>query len=233
MMHAPGHALVVEDQTPVRRGLCALVRKVFPELVVDDAANLRTALAALGGSCSYRLALIDLGLPDGSGLEVIQLAREKHPEALLVVTTIYDDDDHLFGALAAGADGYVLKEQPVAQLEQHLQRAAEGVVPLSPSIARRMLQHFRKQGGVPAPSGAAVSNVAASEPSGLRAQAALTVREGDVLALIGRGFRVAEVAGYLGITENTVAGYVKDLYRKLNISSRAEAALEASRRGLV
>jgi DNA-binding NarL/FixJ family response regulator len=210
-------ALVVEDRPDSRTFLAAIVRRAFPRIAVHAAADLRSARAELAGVSQFRLALVDLDLPDGSGIELIREMQSSHPETPAIVTTVYSDDDSLFSAIAAGAQGYLLKGQPPELLQNHLQRLDEGVLPLSPSIARRMLGYFRERGHAP--------------PSQAQ-QVALSPRETDVLTCIGRGLRVAETAQRLGLAESTVAGYVKTLYQKLNISSRAEAALEAVRRGL-
>jgi DNA-binding NarL/FixJ family response regulator len=179
------------------------------------------------------LALIDLGLPDGSGIDLLARLRDRRPEILCIVTTIYDDDAHLFPALSAGAAGYLLKEQGPEALTLHLRALAQGIPALSPRVARRMLAHFQRQSSpepVEVPRDALLSS-----PSGRGAgqPGALTRRETEVLSLIARGLQRGEAARVLGVSENTVAKFIKDIYRKLNISSRAEAALEASRRGLL
>lgn len=218
-------ALVVEDLVEVRRWLVSALQMAFPGIEVGEAGSLGEASAWLrrieaepARAAAFRIALIDLGLPDGSGVDLVRQLAERHPAVLPVVATIYDDDLHLFPAIAAGAQGYLLKEQEQETLVRHLRQIDEGLPPLSPSIARRMLAHFRQP----------AAPVAAKAPV-----TALTPRETEVLSCIGRGLRVGETAGVLGLAEQTVAGYVKTLYRKLNISSRAEAALEAARRGLV
>ena len=218
-------ALVVEDHAAVRRGLAGALERAFEGIEVAQAscvAEAREWLLSLRRDpprqAAFRIALIDLGLPDGSGVELVRQVTDDSPQALPVVATIYDDDLHLFPAIEAGAQGYLLKEQDQETLVRHLRRIDEGLPPLSPSIARRMLAHLRQR----------------SAPLVARApETALTPRETEVLSCIGRGLRVGETAGVLGLAEQTVAGYVKTLYRKLNISSRAEAALEAARRGLV
>ena len=134
-----------------------------------------------------------------------------------VVVSIYDDDAHLFDAIAAGAQGYLLKDEGAEVLVGRLREIARGEPPLSPSIARRILCHFHRP------------HDAATAPR----RELLTPRETEVLALLGRGFRIGDAADSLGLTRHTVAGYVKIIYSKLNISSRAEAALEAKRLGLV
>jgi len=163
------------------------------------------------------LALVDLGLPDGSGLDLIGKIRQRCPATPVVVVTVHDDDEHLFAALAAGAEGYLLKEQSDDMLVMQLRLWAEGQPPLSPRMATRILSHFRE---VPT-------------RNSTKEFVTLTPRETDVLACIGRGLRVHEAAQHLGIAESTVTSYVKSIYEKLNINSRAEAALEATRRGLV
>lgn len=209
--------LVVEDQASARAWLLDQIARAFPSAVADEAGDLASAIALVSAE-PYDLALVDLGLPDGSGIELIRRLFASSPSTHIVVTTIHDDDDHLFSAMAAGASGYLLKDQPtntlVRQLEQ-LER--DGICALSPSIARRLLAHFRKRPSEP---------VTAPQPS-------LSPRETEVLTFIGKGLRIREVADMLGVSEATIATYVKSIYRKLDISSRAEAALEASRRGLV
>jgi DNA-binding NarL/FixJ family response regulator len=214
--------LVLEDLPAVRSGLVAMVLRAFPHCAVHEASTIEQG-KQIAAEQRIDIALIDLGLPDGSGLEVLRAIRQHSQSACCVVSTIYDDDAHLFEALAAGADGYLLKERPESEIALALQLAYQGVPALSPSIARRVLQSFRQERAAPS---------AAGSPTAVAAES-LTPRERAVLTAVGQGKRVIEVATELGITPNTVAGYVKDIYRKLHISSRAQAALEARRRGLV
>jgi DNA-binding NarL/FixJ family response regulator len=165
----------------------------------------------------FDLALVDLGLPDGSGVTVVERLRELQPEAYTVVVTIHDDDEHLFPALQAGAYGYILKEQARQQIEEQLLRLSQGEPPLSPSIARRVIRHFKE---------------APLRTPALLPKVLLTERETDVLLRVAKGFTLPEIAVQLGLSRHTIADYVKQIYRKLNISSRAEAALEAQRLGI-
>ena len=220
--------LVVEDQADTRAWLVRMLGQAFDGIDISEVATRQAAFewirsqpisqAATDGS--RHVALIDLGLPDGSGIDLIREVSEKYPAVLPVVTTIYDDESHLFEAIAAGAQGYLLKDQHGDALVGYLHRIDLGEPPLSPSIALRMLKHFSQR-----PLGANLSP--------MTDEANLTAREIDVLRLMGRGLRTGEAARVLGLTPHTVAGYVKTVYRKLNISSRAEAAIEAVRRGLV
>ena len=140
--------LLLEDLPEIRAWLRALVMQVFPGSTVVESARVHDALQQVGAH-RFDLAMIDLGLPDGSGVKVVQALREAQPETQSVVVTIHDDDDHLFPALQAGAYGYLLKEQPREQLMEHLQRISQGEPPLSPSIARRMISYFSAQANKP------------------------------------------------------------------------------------
>ena len=209
-MSAFDRALVVDDLASSRDWLSRALEQAFPGIAITLAGSLADARGRV--EPPPPLALIDLGLPDGSGIRLIE---SLHPlGTLCIVATIFDDDAHLFPALHAGAQGYVLKDQSTDTLATMLTGIAAGQPPLSPSIARRLLRHF--QPALPD----------ASQPN-------LTGRETDVLRLIAKGHTVVDVARLLGLSRHTAAGYVKDVYRKLSVSSRAEATLEATRRGLV
>ncbi len=228
-------ALIVEDLDEPCQWLAELLPRALPEVrQVDTAASLAQARERMAEH-AYGLALVDWGLPDGNSEELISELVAARPGAAVIVATIHDNDAHVFPALRAGATGYILKSQPRAVVVSQLQRIRLGEPALSPSIALRMLQHFRdmpdeylnqKSSGWPplTPSGPVPL-----EPP----QRQLTQREVDVLRLIGKGYKVPEAAGLLGISAHTVTSYVRDIYRKLGISSRAEAAVEAARRGLV
>lgn len=209
-------ALVVDDLAPSRHWLAQALRAAFPGIEILPAANLREARALIDPPPP--LALIDLGLPDGSGVELIEALQRACAGTLCIVATVFDDDAHLFPALRAGAQGYVLKDQAPDALAEMLRGIAAGRPPLSPSIARRLLRHFQP---LPAP-----------RPAG-DAEPHLTPRETEVLRLTAKGLTLGEIAEALAISRHTVSGYLKDIYRKLCVSSRAEAALEAARRGLV
>lgn len=221
------HVLITEDQDDTRAWLIQTVATAFSGVDVTGVASRNAALTWLrahganapADPVTQWIALIDLGLPDGSGIDIIREINRRHPRIIPIVTTIYDDDGHLFEAIAAGAQGYLLKDQHPDMMVEYLHRIDGGEPPLSPSIAQRMLQHFaRLQPHAPRDDAAGVEE--------------LTAREMDVLRLLGRGLRVTEAARVLGLKRHTIAGYVKNIYRKLNISSRAEAAIEAVRRGL-
>ncbi len=206
--------LIVEDISEARTLLEGAVRLAFPECLYDSYGNIQESLRAVSVR-RYDLALLDIQLPDGSGFEVLRKIMRLHPETICVVTTILADDDTIIEALAAGAQGYLLKEQPQEIQVRQLAQLRDGIPALSPPIARRILQHFQQQN----PDRTATHN--------------LTPREVEVLTHIARGLRIHEVANKLSLSENTVASYVKTIYRKLNISSRAEAAIRGKQFGLI
>lgn len=209
-------ALVVEDVASAAAWLSGLLQEVFA-CDIYVAASVREGRRKLS---MYQpdLVLVDLGLPDGSGIELLRFAAQQFPECLRVVTTIYADDEHLFAALRAGVQGYLLKDEPDAKVRRALKSIADGEPPLSSLVAQRMLAAF----GVPA-----------HPQSEGQEEEALSPREREVLMLIAKGMRLPEVADMLCISRNTAAGYIKSVYRKLGVSSRAEAALKAANLGLV
>ncbi|ROH87797.1 DNA-binding response regulator [Stagnimonas aquatica] len=207
--------LVLEDQLPLARWLVETLEECFPGIQVHHAATLAAGLRQ-ASNAAPDLALVDLGLPDGSGIELIRDLVNRHPACHVVVTTIYADDQHLFAALRAGAQGYLLKDQPREKTMQALRGITAGEPPLSASIARRLLRVFGEQAG----------QTEAAEKR-------LTPRETETLSLIAKGYKIAEVAASLGVSHHTAHEFIKSVYRKLKVSSRAEAALEATRLGLV
>lgn len=207
-------ALVVDDLAASRAWMAQALAEAFPGIVLREADSLADGLLALDPLPD--LAVIDLGLPDGSGLQLIEVLRRAASPPLCLVATVFDDDGHLFPALRAGAEGYLLKDQSVAAVADALRGIASGRPPLSPSIARRLLAHFR-----PAPLAPAV------------AESPLTARETEVLRAVAKGYTVQQAAELLQLSPHTVAGYLKEVYRKLAVGSRAEATLEAARRGLI
>ena len=208
--------LLLEDLPEIRAWLKVLINQVFPDAQISESARVHDALG-LVSALKFDLALVDLGLPDGSGVDVVASLREHQPECQSVVVTIHDDDEHLFPALQAGAFGYVLKEQARELIAEQLSRMSQGEPPLSPSIARRVIAYFAAQ---------------AKPQKDMIPHVQLTDRENEVLLRVAQGFTLPEIGVQLNLSRHTIADYVKQIYRKLNVSSRAEAALEAQRLGL-
>lgn len=239
--------LILEDN-PVARGfLCRVVRESFSDtIVITEAGDLESArrqinltggAQGLHGTDPFKLILVDLELPDGNGMEL--LAELSQYPATKIVTTLYSDDDHLFPALQCGADGYLLKEDRFEVLVEELQKIVRGQPPLSPAIARRLLTHFRPGPGSDshAPeSGFSQLHGGINRPVPIERQPEherLTPRENEVLTYLSKGFTIKEIASLMGIKWFTVNDHIKSIYKKLNVSSRAEAAVLASKQGLV
>jgi DNA-binding NarL/FixJ family response regulator len=215
------HILVVDDLVDALAMLQDAIQAAFGDVPCTLARSVREALGVIDSGAPFDLALIDLALGDGSGLELITRLALRQPYCAVVVASIHDDDDHLFQALQAGAQGYLLKDHPTPWLALQLQGIAQGQPPLSPAIARRLLRHFQPSAPMPAQAPAAPT---ATD---------LSARERDVLGLLAQGVRIADIGIALGISRHTVGDHVKNIYRKLNISSRAEAALQARHLGLI
>lgn len=212
--------LIVEDQVETGEYLKKIVNMAFPDAVTMIVQDVKAALSAINNSLQFKdnplgLAIVDLGLPDGSGIDVIRTLKEKNPDVPAVVATIYDDDNYLFQALAAGAYGYLLKADDHTDMVDALKKISKDAPPLSPAIARRLIKHFQ------APQVEEVPQIK------------LSPREQETLTLIARGLTVGEVAGKLQLSPLTVAGYVKTIYQKMHVSNRVELVREATRRGLV
>lgn len=243
--------LIVEDNPVARSFLCRVVRESFSDtIVITECGDLESARRHVGNPYNpakalapadiFKLILVDLELPDGNGMELLgELAQ--YPSTK-IVTTLYSDDEHLFPALQCGADGYLLKEDRFEVLVEELQKIVRGQPPLSPAIARRLLAHFR-QGGAPASAfsanslapapGLQASRTATLDRHALVEYERLTPRESEVLTYLSKGFTIKEIANLMGIKWFTVNDHIKSIYKKLNVSSRAEAAVLASKQGLV
>ncbi|MDQ5926572.1 MAG: hypothetical protein QG554_1514, partial [Pseudomonadota bacterium] len=192
--------LLLEDLPEIRAWLKTLALQVFPDAQISEASRIHDALE-LVNAVRFDVAMLDLGLPDGSGVEVVQALREKQPEAQSVVVTIHEDDDHLFPALQAGAFGYLLKEQSREQLSEQLQRISQGEPPLSPSIARRVIQYFTAQ-----------ARLQPIQPDTVTPHVQLTDRENEVLLRVAKGFTLPEIGVQLNLSRHTIADYVKQIY---------------------
>jgi len=238
--------LIVEDNPVARSFLTRVVRESFSDaLVITEAGDLETARRKVGsqpvgepGAEPFKLILVDLELPDGNGMELLT-ELVQYP-ATKIVTTLYSDDDHLFPALQCGADGYLLKEDRFEVLVEELQKIVRGQPPLSPAIARRLLTHFRHgplgSGAGNADSAPPISGFLSSRPVPIEKvpdHERLTPRESEVLTYLSKGFTIKEIASLMGIKWFTVNDHIKSIYKKLNVSSRAEAAVLATKQGLV
>lgn len=175
-----------------------------------------------------KVALIDLGLPDSSGIEIIEWLSKNKPDTECLVITTFGDEDHVVRSLEAGASGYLLKDYSNDELVEHILEVAKGGSPISPLIARQLLS--KMQGARPS----TVQNTKVKiDLDASQKACSITDRELKVIQQVARGYTVQEIALQMGISTHTVATHVKRIYRKLHVHSRSEAVYEANLLGLL
>jgi DNA-binding NarL/FixJ family response regulator len=208
---------IVEDLREIREGLALLIGGTPGLRCAGTFSSMEEALARLGPGAPDLpdVVLVDLGLPGMDGIEGIRVLRERHPALVMLVLTVYEDDRRILEALCAGANGYLLKKTPPARLLDALHEAAAGGAPMSPEIARRVVDLFRRFR--PAP------------PS----DCDLTPHELRLLRLLVEGHQYKTAASELGVTTATVSFHVQQIYRKLHVHSKSEAVARALREGLL
>lgn len=217
---------MVEDDAACRLALDDAVQTSSGLRMVWAAATRREALERLQGEGPLQpldVLLVDLGLPDGSGLEVIAVARRVWPLCAVMVSTIFGDELHVLKAIEAGAMGYVLKDLSALELVTEIRSLHAGGSPINPMVARKLLLRHAAQ---PLPRTTAPAPAAAPAPV-----SAPSAREAEVLSLVARGYTVDEVAHILGVSSHTVQTFVRRIYTKLQVNSRAEAVSEGARQG--
>lgn len=205
---------IIEDQRDIREGLTALIDSTEGYRCCGSFRSMEEALARIGGNLPD-VALIDIGLPGMSGIEGTRLLKERYPTLLLLILTVYDDDDRIFGALCAGACGYLLKKTPSARLLDSLTEAMNGGAPMTPEIARRAIGLFRR-----------------FQPP-RHAEYQLTPHEVRLLKMLVQGHNYTSAAAELGVSFSTIAFHMQHIYQKLQVHSKSEAVAKALLDGLV
>jgi DNA-binding NarL/FixJ family response regulator len=204
--------VLVEDDPATRAYLLDALQRCTALQPVYFADSVAGGLAALQKH-HPKLLLVDLGLPDGEGTQLIAHAARMLPRPEVLVISSLGDESHVVRALEAGASGYLLKDESPEAIGQAALKVLDGEAPISPAIAVHLLKRFR-------PMQEPVNNP-------------LSDREVDILKLIAKGLRHDEVADTLGLKYSTVVSYVRDIYRKLSVHSRTEALFEARQLGLL
>jgi DNA-binding NarL/FixJ family response regulator len=207
-------AAIVEDQWRTREGLRELLQASDGLVCVGAWGSMEEALAA-SLAPAPDVVLLDLGLPGMSGIEGITALRKRCPHTALVVLTVYEDNDRVFRALCAGATGYLLKNTPPAKLLEGIREAVNGGSPMSPEIARLVVELFRKF----------------HPPE--RAQYNLTPHERRLLKLLVEGHSYKTAAAELGVSINTIAFHIQNIYGKLQVHSKSEAVARALNENLL
>jgi DNA-binding NarL/FixJ family response regulator len=226
----PFQVLVVEDDVRARGFFEQSVRTSDRLRWMAGLGTVREALEWLAVSVDAPdVLLADLGLPDGSGLEVIGATVARFPLCEPLVISVFGDEDNVLASIEAGAVGYLHKDAPPEDIAQTILDMKAGASPISPMIARRVLAKYRLLHSA-ASAGAAVAPPAVPRAD---APALLSAREQEVLTLIARGFSYAEIARLKSLSVHTVQTHIKNLYGKLAVHSKNEAVFEATRLGLL
>ncbi len=217
-MNSNKQVLIIEDDGPTRERLSEVIT-----------AHTRLQVAAAVGTCGEAsrclartyldVMLVDLGLPDGSGIDLIQESRNHPTPPEVMVLTVFGDERHVIAAIEAGACGYLLKDEDSAQIGSAITDLLAGHSPISPAIARHVLKRLQS------------SSARADQGTGVPSP--LTNREQQILGFIARGFTYAEIAKTLFISTTTVTSHIQNIYRKMEVKSRSEAVFEAVQMGII
>ena len=204
--------LMVEDEPKILDQQKRLLES-FQELEVVGTARDGARALELAGQLEPDVVLLDLGLPDLDGIEVIQQIKAAHPAMEILIYTIFDEEERVLGAVKAGASGYLLKGTPADRVVQAVAEVHSGGSVIQPRLARRLLRHFQTVQTPGAPR--------------------LTPRETEILQLIAKGLSNRDAAEALGVSRATVRTHLEHIYAKLEVSNRTEAVTEAIRRGII
>lgn len=210
----PIKVAIIEDRQEIREGLATLIQFTENYSCVGRFHSMEEALQQIGAH-TPDVALVDIGLPGMSGIEGIEILKSRYPQLLILVLTVYDDDERIFRAMCAGACGYLLKKTPPGRLLDSISEAVAGGAPMSPEVARRVVTLFRKF----------------APPKNVDYQ--LTAHEIRLLKLLVEGYNFKTVAAKLGVSVNTIAFHMRNIYDKLQVHSKSEAVAKALRQGIV
>jgi len=208
---------LVEDEPHTREQLSQLVSEQDTLTLAGSVGTYTEAMDNVRKIAKCHVLLVDLGLPDGDGIDIIRYVSHLEDPPNILVISVFGDERHVVRAIEAGADGYLLKDSTDIELAESITSVINGDSPINPAIARHLLKRFRPE---PVPD---------NNTPALR----ITPRENEVLKLIGRGFSNAEIAELLEVSNYTVTSHIKHLYKKLAVSSRSEAIFEAVQLGLL
>jgi len=214
----PIRTAIIEDDPALRKMIVSLLQADPDYAVVAEFAEGGAAIAAIP-QMALDIALVDIGLPDISGIDVIRELKALCPACNVLVVTTFGDEKTVTSALEAGADGYLLKGIALEELKRDLHALQDGGSPLSPMIARKLLNRLQTKAVV--------------DKSDAGGETSLTPREHEILEMIAKGFSYAETSEICSISAATVHSHLKRIYRKLEVHSKTEAVYEARRRSLI
>jgi DNA-binding NarL/FixJ family response regulator len=211
---APIEVAIIEDEDEVREGLAMLINRTDDLRCCERFRSMEDALREMGGR-PVRVALVDIGLPGMSGIEGIALLKARFPDLLVLILTVYKDDNRIFDAIYAGAHGYLLKTTPPERLLESLREVNAGGAPMSPAVARRVVELFRQ-----------------SRPQ-RHAGCHLSAQETSLLKLLCEGHHYKTAAAEMNISIHTVNFHLRNIYSKLHVHSMSEAVAKALREKLM
>src|SRR6267142_1226441 len=217
--------IIVEDEPEFRRRFAQIIESEPSMRLVGVAANKREAQAVIEKE-NFDVLLIDLGLPDGNGIELIRQVSQKKPDADIMVVTVFGDEQHVVSSIEAGATGYILKDSTPADVISCIRLLRAGGSPVSPVVARSVLRAIRsRMGGATGQTLPPRTSSSDNNP--------LSARETEILQLLAKRMSLNEIGEILGISPHTVTAHIKKIYRKLAVHSRGEAVYEATQMGLL
>ncbi len=210
----PINVAIIEDRRELREGLAMLINGTDGFVCKGKFGSMEEGLRRVGAE-NPDVVLCDIGLPGMDGIEGIKILKEKFPELLIIMLTIYDDDERIFNALCAGACGYLLKKTPPVRLLDALREAVAGGSPMSPEVARRVITLFRE---IRPPE---------------RADYDLSPHETRLLKMLVEGHNYKTAAAEIGVTVHAVSFHMRNIYEKLQVHSKSEAVAVAMRDRLI
>ncbi|NOT18896.1 MAG: response regulator transcription factor [Sideroxydans sp.] len=227
MLKAPQSSTIrvalVEDDVHFQNALKTAIQPA-PDMLLQHVVGTMALGLQLLAEIPTDVLLVDLGLPDGSGIDVIRDAHAKWPNCNIMVSTTFGDEQHVMQSLEAGASGYLLKDSEPENMLDEIRSLHAGGSPISPMIARQILMRFRHNDS---------STDTPAKPIANKPRASLSTREQEVLEYITKGFTSDEIAALISVSRHTVPTYVRRIYAKLEVNSKTEAIYEARNQGLL
>lgn len=206
--------LIIEDDPRFRETFTRAVSGASDLCLAGVASDLPEGIVLLKQTVADVL-LVDIGLPSGSGIELIRLAKKCLPKCDVMVVTVFGDEHHVLQCIEAGATGYLLKDSKSIDIVDQIRALCGGGSPVSPMIARQLLGRFHSK------------QLSAFDAKGL------SIQERTVLEMSSKGYSYEEIANLLGLSRNTIGTYVKRIYQKLHVHSKSEAIYEARKQGML
>jgi DNA-binding NarL/FixJ family response regulator len=211
---AKNTVLIADDHPLFRKGMCSLLESLPDFEVIGEAASGKVAIQQ-AADLQPDIILMDLQMPEGSGLEAIRTITSQSPNIRILVVTLFEDDDSVFAALRAGARGYLLKDAEEDEMVRAIRAVVNNEAIFSPAIANRVLRYFAGQPALPK-----------------TLFPGLTDRERDILKLLAQGDNNAKIAEKLMLSQKTVSNYVSNIFSKLQVTDRAQAIIKAREAGV-